>query len=179
MSNGRIIKMFAAQILGFVSLVIVVVITFMKDIRKILVGEITVNLVVGLNYLLLGGYSSAGLAVVSVAHAVVSYMLNKQNKKFPLYLTFIFIAVYVSWTMVSYQSWLDLLPVSCSVLYSIAIIQSQASGYRLVKLANSLIWIVYDVMIAAYSTTITHSFLLVAGIIAIVKLDLMSKEKQA
>ena len=166
------------QILGFLSLILVVLLVFMKDIKLILVGEIIVNIIVGLNFLLLGGYSSAGMSVVAVLYTIISYIYNRKNIKIPMWMLGIFLLLYVAWGVISYQSWIDILPLVCSVLFILAVSQRKASNYRILKVVNSFIYVFYDVFIFAYTTIITHSFLVAAGIFAIIKIDVLSKNKK-
>ena len=156
----------------------VVVVVYMKDMKKILIGEIAVNLVVGANFLLLGGYSGAGMNGVAIVYTFAAYYFNKKDKKLPAWILLLFGELFVGWGAVSYQDWRDILPMVCSVLFVLAVMQKRAARYRFFKVFNALLYLVYDILIGAYTTCLTHSFLLVAGITAIIRLDIMEERKK-
>ncbi len=165
------------EILGLVSLVMVVIIICMKDIRKILIGEIAVNIVVAVSFLLQGGYAAAGMNAAAVIYVIVAFLYNRQDKKMPLWLLLAFGALFVAWGAVAYKDWRDLLPIACSVLFILAVMQKEAAKYRIYKVFNSILYVIYDIVILLYSTVPTHAFLVVVGIFAIIRLDIMPKRK--
>ena len=166
-----------AQILGLVSLVMVVFVVYMKDMKKILIGEIAVNIVVGVNFLLLSGYSGAGMNGVAVIYTLVAYYFNKKDEKLPTWILLLFGAFFVGWGAIAYQDWRDILPMACSVLFVLAVMQKKPARYRFFKVFNSLLYLIYDVLIGAYTTCLTHFFLLAAGIAAIIQLDILEERK--
>lgn len=161
--------------LGLVATAIVIFIVYQKDIRKILIGEIGANFIVALSYLMLNGISGAGICVLATLHTVASYIISKKSKRFPWTLTVGFIVLYTLFTFITYRVPIDLIPYFCTVLFSLAIMQKRPSSYRIFKTANALVWIVYDISVIALSTTLTHAFLLISGIIAIIKMDILKK----
>ncbi len=164
-----------AQGMGIIATVIILYIVHLKNIKKILIGEIAVNLAVALNYILLEGFSGAGLCIIATAHTLVSYYFSKTEKKFPKACMTVFILLYILWTASTYKSMLDILPGISSLLFAFAIMQEQPSRYRILKTLNSFVWIIYDVKIMAYTTVLTHLFLFISSIIAIIRIDVRKK----
>ena len=156
-----------SQIVGLISSAIIIYISFSKDIRKILIGEICVNFTVALTYFLLGGYLGALLCVIATIHTLTSYAYKKKDKKFPVFLTVVFCAVYVILGAIGGETMIDYLPAVCSVLFAFAIIQKNPPAYNIFNATKSAIWVVYDIFIGAYTTGIAHFFVFISAIIAI------------
>lgn len=159
-----------SQTVGIVSSVIIAYIVFMKDIKKILVGEFCVNFTVAVSYFLLGRYLGAGVCVVGTVHSVASYIYKKKNCDFPLGLTSFFIVLYISLATISYQSVIDLMPAVCSVLFGFAIIQKTPQKYNVFNSTKSAVWVIYDILIGAYTTAFAHMIIFVSALAAIYRM---------
>jgi len=168
MTSAQII----AQAIGLFITIVAVIAVNLKSSAKILAAEFIMNGCVVANYLLLGGTSGAYLSVVATVHTTISYVYTHKQKSFPLPLTMLFIAVYLICSALTYARVADLLPAICAVLFAFAIVQKSASKYRLLKCINSFIYVIYDIVILAYTTSLTHGFLFVSALVAIVRLDM-------
>lgn len=56
---------YIAQAIGIITTICSVVVVQFKSIKKILLGQIISNLLVALNYMLLGGLSGAGVCILA------------------------------------------------------------------------------------------------------------------
>ena len=161
------------QIISVIALIISVVIVQFKEVKHILLGEIASNLSVALSFLFLGGMSGAWICIVAAVQSVIIYFLNKYNASNVIrnILTGVFALVYIAGTMLVYQSWIDIISCVCAMLYLMAILQKDGARYRWYMTANSLLWVIYDVMTLAFVNVITHGMLLVSLVIAMLRLD--------
>ena len=165
-----------AQIIGIFVMIVSVVAVNLKSSVKILVAEFIMNAAVVANYLLLGGITGAYLCIVATVHTVISYWYTKKQKVFPPIMTVLFIALYMACSAYTYKSAIDILPAICAVLFALAIVQKKPAGYRMLKCINSFIYVIYDISIMAYTTSLTHGFLFVSALIAIIRLDIKNKK---
>ena len=175
---GYIANMTLADFFSYISLGLAVAIVYMKDIKKILVGEIAINISVAVSFLLKEGYSAAGMNCVAVLYTVIAFIYSKRDEKIPLWQLLSFGTVFVGWGAVTFSDWRDLLPIACSVLFILAVMQKEPARYRFFKVLNSLIYVIYDVAILLYSMVPTHAFLVVMGVAAIIQLDILPKRKK-
>lgn len=161
------------QIISFLALIIAVVIAQFKNVKHILLGQIASNLAVAVSFCFLGGMSGAWICIVAAVQTLIIYFANKHNlaKKKKDILSVLFAFAYIIGTAFVYQSWADIVSCACSLLYILAIIQTDTRKYRWFMAANSLLWIIYDINTAAYVNIITHGMLLVSLIIAMIRLD--------
>lgn len=161
------------QIISILALIISAVIAQFKNVKHILLGEIAANLTVALSFVFLGGLSGAWICIVAALQSLVIYFVNKaewtSQKKNLLSVLFAFI--YIIGTAFVYQGWADIVSCTCSLLYILAIIQTDSKKYRWFMAANSSLWVIYDINTAAYVNIITHGILLVSIIFAMLRID--------
>ena len=170
---------YIAQLVGILTAVCAVVAVQFKSIKNILIGEIIANLLVALNYILLGGLSGAGVCVLATAQTIWIYFLGRKEKKFPLPLNICFMIGYIIVSLLSFNGFPSILSAIAALLYAMSVTQEESKAYRVYMLLNSLVWIVYDVYTHAYTTILTHGFLVISIIIAMVRLDRKQNDKTA
>ncbi len=160
-----------AQALGPVTTVISIVSSQMKSLKAILLLELAANLLVALTYLLVGGDSGAYICLVACIQTTISFLYTRKGRQCPTALTVVFLCIYIGITIVTYQSPTDILPGLCSVTFALSVVQKNAARYRVYMAINSLLWVVYDLIVGAYSTILTHGLLLISLILAMIRLD--------
>lgn len=192
----------ASQIIGIILFIAVIAIGQMKNIKLILVSELVCNTLTVINYLLVGDITSAeninllmtsdsflsamsvlltgGIAAamqcfVALVQALVSYLYTSKEKKFPLWLTVVFLAVYIAVFIPTYTSPKDLLTLAACILYCLAMVQKTSKGYRMFITPNAVLWLVFDLLVGAYTTAITHGFMFVSNVIGIIRHDIRKK----
>ena len=158
-------------------LIVSVVSTQFKEVKHILLGQIASNLLVALSYLFLGGISGAWVCLVAAFQAIVMYGINKReiSERSRLWLMVFFALIYIAGTAIIYQSWRDLVTCGCALLYLMAIMQKNSSKYRRFMVANSSLWVIYDVATLAFVNLITHGMILISLIAAMIRLDWSKK----
>ncbi len=166
-------KFIIGQLISILVLILAIAIVQFKDIRKILPGEITINLLAALSYFFLGGWSGAWICVVASIQTIVLFRESQkeQRKSKRRVLLMIFAGAYVAGTLAVYQSWKDIICCICALLYTMAVMQKKASGYRLFIAANSILWIIYDIKTAAYGNMITHGMVWLSTVGAMMRID--------
>lgn len=166
-----------AQIFGLISVIIGIISFQLKDMKKILICQLLCNAFMVLNYLFLGGISGAGIAFIAIVQSMVFYMYNVQNKKTPLVITISFMMMFVLLSLLTYKSFVDILPCIAAVAFAVSLTQKEASGYRICMLINVLVWVGYDLSVMAYTSIVGRVFFVVSIVSAIVRIDLKKKSK--
>ena len=161
-----------AQIVGVLVTVSAILSTQFRNMKWILIWQIISNLLLSVNLALLGGLSGAGICITATVQTVTVFIFNRRNKKFPLFLTILFSVTYAVCSAYTFKSVYDVLPCIAAIIYALSIIQEKSSLYRVYMIANSLLWVVYDFTVGAYTTILTYVFLLVSIGIAIYRHDL-------
>lgn len=166
-----------AQLVGILSGIVSIVIVQFKKINHILIGEILSNMTIAATYIFVGGISGASLCAAASIHTLVSFCYSKRQKKCPIAVTVLFEALYFACSALSYKGFIDVLSCIAAMLFGLAVVQSSAAKYRILMLFNALLWVVYDIGTKAYTTTLTHSFIAVSILTAIIRIDILEAKK--
>ena len=130
------------------------------------------NLLPVATYLLLGGISAAGMCFIAIFHSIVSFLFNVKEKKPPIYVALLFMAMYITCSAIYYKSPVDIISGAAAVCFCISLTQTNSRAYRLWFVFNPLLWIVYDVLVMAYGNMVMHGIVLVSTVIAIIRIDI-------
>lgn len=166
-----------AQIVGVLTTVVAVATFQFKDVRHILLGNVLSNLMVALQFALLGGLSGAWICIVAALQTVVMYFLDKKENTGTLrrYLLLLFCAMYIAGTCIVYKGWGDIVSCVCALIYVVAILQTDSKSFRKCIFVNASLWIVYDIYTMAYASVLTHGMELVSIITAMLRMDRKKK----
>lgn len=170
-------EFYIAQGISVVTCVLAVITMQFKSMRGILIGQTIVNLTSVLTYVLLGGLSGAGICFVAILQSIVMYILNVKNIKPQLWLTAVFIALFIGCSIVYYKSPMDILSGAAAVLFAISLVQTKASLSRFWFVCNPLLWFIYDVYEGAYVQCIIRVAVFTSTVIAIFRNDITKKQK--
>lgn len=165
-------EFYIAQGISIITTIISVVSTQIKSMKPILVCKIMANLLSVATYLLLGGISAAGMCFIAIFHSIVSFLFNMKEKKPPLYVALLFMAMYIACSAIYYKSPVDIISGAAAVCFCISLTQTNSTAYRLWFVFNPLLWIVYDVLMMAYGNMVMHGIVLVSTIVAIIRIDI-------
>lgn len=161
------------QIMSILSFLMSIILAHFKEVKHILLGEISANLFTALSYLFLGGNSGAWVCIVATIQTFVVYMLNKRNvsEHIQNIITKCFAGIYIIGTIVVFQGWADIVCCVCAFLYIMAITQKQGAKYRYYMAGNCLLWVIYDIYTLAFVNLITHGTKMASLLLAMVRLD--------
>ena len=147
-----------AQVLGILTTAIGIAMVQLKDMRLILGAEILVNALAAITYLLLGGTSALWISLFAILHATINILCQRSGKQPPRPVFFIFSPLYILCCLVTWTGPIDLLPAIASVCFSLSVHQPSPTGYRLCVLGKCSSWIVYNLIIGAYTTIFSQLF---------------------
>ena len=143
-----------------------------KSMTLILLFQIGCNTLISLTYALKDAMSGAGICLIAVVQTVLVFFFQKKNKTFPIYLTGIFVVLYIACSAMTAQGWVDIFSAAAAICYALSVVQTKPSVYRIFMLGNALLWTAYDITAKATIILIlTHSLLALSGLIAMVRLD--------
>ena len=165
-----------SQICGIIVSIAAITSMQLKNIKLIMVCQLVCNGVGALSYILLGGFSGCGIYLVAVAQSIVYYLFRVKEKKAPLWIALIFICGYMGCCVVTYNSPTDLISATAALTCALSLIQEKPSRYRIFMLLNGLIWMIYDINVAAYTMIISHVATTLSATVGIIRLDLKKKE---
>lgn len=165
-----------AQITGIICTIISLSITHFKKLNHIIIGEVVLNAVFGINYALLGAWSGLAVALAATVHSLCVTYFNNNDKKIPLWISFVFVGLYAIITAFTFTGIKDIFPFISSVMFTLAITQKVPLKYRLLKATLSVMWLVYDLCVMSYGSVLTRILSIVSHVIAITRNDIQNKK---
>ena len=148
--------------------------------RGILLFQILANTAFVFHFIFLGAPEGAAMNLISLTRNFVFYQKDRHIKsadnQFWLYM---FTAVTIAAGIITWKSWLSLLPTIGMVLSGFALYSKNPRTNRLVFFPSSPLWLIYDILSHSIAGTITEIFSLISLIIAIVRFDILKKGEAA
>lgn len=150
------------QAMGLASTVCTIILPFFKKKWQILALNIAVNLLLTLNFLLIGQFGSAMfLCLVAVVQSGISIVHNVKNTKVSLAETILFTILYVGFGVfgiltapgfvpeINFPNLLEILPIIGALMLMISVFAPDEQTTRKFLLANALIWTVYTAIVGS------------------------------
>jgi len=174
-------EFYIAQAIGLVVTGLSLVVQHFKKMHRILVMEALVNFLAGVQYLLLAGYSGACISMIGSVNVLCMLAYRKfgnQDSRFvPNLMCVVFGVIHIAFGVWSAYAWYDVFPILGAVFATLAVVQSKAGYYRILRVANAAVWITYCVCSGAYTMILMQSLSICSGVAAILRLDVKRKEK--
>jgi len=120
------------------------------------------NLLVGISYLLVSGFSGAVICFVACVQVVINYFFVVRGRETSELIIFISIILFVFLNVITFKVWYDVLTLMAAIFFVLSVSQSKVKSYRVLYFLNSTVWVIYDFLAGAYGNLITHIVLLIA-----------------
>ena len=166
-----------AQSISIFTALIAILSLQLKNMKAILACQITANLLAGSTYVLLGGLSGAGVSIIAVIQAIVMFILKMKEIEPHFLVTLAFIAAFAAYSIWSYKSPLDLLPMGAAIFYSLSVAQKNPRRFRAFGTINPTFWLAYDIYTLAFVNFLMHFGIFVSGVVGIIRLDIIGRKK--
>ena len=72
----------------------------------------------------------------------------------------------------------DIVPTIAAVLCALALMQKKTSRYRIIILFNGIAWLIYDIIMGAYTMLASRIFTVTSALLGIIRLDILKKEEK-
>jgi len=171
-----------SQILGVIITILAVISTQVTSIKWILIIGITTNTLSGINYLIQGGSSALWVCVIAAVQSVVMYFVNQmemeKRKKGEKWVFGIFLTLYFISFFATLQSWADIIPLVCALLFMMAVLQKDALHYKYWIIFNPMCWIAYELYVRTYTMILLRITLIVSTSISIYLIRKKQKQEK-
>lgn len=154
------------QLLGFFYALFLILSSWGKSVKQILVMQTISFIFKGFHYYLLGGLSGFLTSIISAIRNLIFYKLKKSTV-----LSVIFILLYLIIGFATYQDVFSLIPVLATIFYTIIINKNKENYLRLGLLITSFLWLIYNIYLLSYSGIIVQIINLFSSVLAMIKLD--------
>lgn len=160
-----------AQFFGILVIIANVLSMQMKKKKQIILMFILANLFSAINFVLLQSYSGAIICIFAIVQTFINKIFENKNKQVPRWLIIIYVVISIILGAITFKSYIDILPIICSILYSLTIIQDKEKNIRRISLVNIILWIIYDIVCQAYTAAISDSLMTISTLIGMYRFD--------
>ncbi len=160
-----------AQIFGILGIIASVLSMQFKKRKHILIVLLLLNLFSALNFVFLGSLSSAYVCFFAIIEMIINYIFEKNNKDVSKSVICIYIIINIILGMISYKTLIDILPIACALLYCGTILTKKETNIRKLMLANQSTWLVFDIVVKAYTFSISNILTIISTLIAMKRYD--------
>lgn len=150
----------------------------LKDKLKCLIFFIIGNSLVALSLGMMNAYSGMIVQITFVIETIINYFLERKNEKFqyPIWLIIMYIMIPCIINIFYFSSVWDIFPIAASILFPLAIL-SKGTKLRVLNLVSVAVWIPYNMAFAVYVAVVSCSIFTIMNFMAIVRYDIIKKEK--
>ena len=160
-----------AQFFGILVIIANVLSMQMKNKKQIILMFILANLFSAINFILLQSYSGAIICLFAIIQTFINKIFEKKQQQVPKVIIGIYIVISIILGAITFNSLIDILPIICSILYTITIIQDKEKNIRRISLVNIVLWIIYDIVCQAYTAAISDLLMTISTIVGMYRFD--------
>lgn len=139
----------------------------MKKSVQIFVLAATANFLMGISYLFPGAYSGTAMAFVAALQVTVAAVYSAGGKDFPKKLKPLFFVLYSVCSVMNFKEVYDILPFIAAMFAMASGFQKSPQRIRVFCIANSVVWILYDIIVDA-AALYSHSLYLAVNIVSLI-----------
>lgn len=166
-----------AQIFGILVIITNVLAMQMKDKKQIILLFVFANLFSAINFLLLQSYTGTIICVFAIVQTLVNKVFENKSKNIPIGVILCYVIISIILGLLTFASFIDIIPIICSILYTITIIQKEEKNIRRITLVNIILWIVYDIICLAYTAALSDSLTTISTLVGMYRLDYKREKK--
>ena len=163
---------YVAQFFGVLVIISNVIAMQMKKKKQIIICYVLANLFSSINFYLLNSYSGAIICLFAIFQTFINNYFEKNEKDVPKVLIVLYIIISILLGSITFNNYIDIMPIVCSILYTIIILQKKEANIRKIALINIIIWVVYDILCRAYPLAISDLITTASTIIGIYRFDI-------
>ena len=165
-----------AQIFGVISLIIGVLLFFVKKKPLFISGCFLINLVLGVGYLFLYSYTAAYLCLFASVRYLI-YLLKGKKKFFSgIWIPIFFVITNICISVFTFKAWYDILPSISAVAVCIYPWLDNVKVLKIGTLCIAPLWIVYDIFVGAWASLVMEIVCLVIELVIFISLEIKEKK---
>lgn len=166
-----------SQIFGGVALVLSIISYFFKFKKSFLFIQIIANVFYGfsfaVNFALVAGINT----FIYIFKVIILYIYERKEKNPPIYLIFIFTALYILVGIIFFNSYLDILVMITPIMFTIAFYMKNMQTVRYFMLLPNAILVLYAIICQIYTTALLDLLDFTVIIISIIKFHINKKQE--
>ena len=167
-----------AQLFGILVILTNILAMQQKNKNQIIFLFILANLFSSINFILLNSYTGTTICFFAIIQTLINKIFEKKEQPVPKIVILLYIVISIILGLITFNSFVDILPIICSILYTITIIQDKEKNIRKITLINIILWIIYDVVCLAYTAALSDLLTAISTLIGMYRLDYKKAKKK-
>ena len=168
-------QFYIAQGIGFIGMTLAFISFQQNDKRKFLWIQAITSTTFATHFILLGAFTGMSVNFAAVPRNLI-FARNLEKKQQFLW-TEVFIAVFVTLGVFTWESPFSLFPIFAMSMSTIVFSLKEPRYIRFLSLPISAFWITYNVISFSVAGVLTESFCVCSILIAIIRFDILKKTK--
>lgn len=166
-----------AQCVGIVALILACLSFQVKTSKGILRLQVIANCLWITHYLLIeDGNTGAILNLFAAVRNVTYFYLNKKEKGNRMYYSIGFAILCIALSLMTYESWVSLLPMVGSTLQTFAMSCRKANNLRWMTLSGMPFWLSYNILVHSTAGAITETISIISILIGLIRYRKVKEE---
>lgn len=164
------------QVTGAIALILVCISYFLHSKNNFLIFQVFANIFYALSFVFTGSLVAGIGTFISIFRVLLFYILERKNQNIPFFLIIIFSAVYIINGIIFFKSYLDIIPICTSILFTVAMWMKNIQFVRYFMILPNVLIAIYALLCQAYVTACLDFIEAIVVIIAIIKYHLEQKK---
>ena len=160
-------RFWIAQFFGLCGLGFMVYGLFSKNKDRMLRCVILNGLSFSIEYLLLSAYSGMGSNLFGVVRTYICLKKESDPRLNQKMVLLAIMMVYLVIGIFSFDGWISILPILAEEIYVVSLWQTRVQSIRLGTAAMVILWLIYDLVVAAYPSAVCDLIVLISSILSI------------
>ena len=166
-----------SQIFGGTALIGTIIGDNQSNKVKVLIAFIFSNVMYSLQYLCLGDMAGFETSLMGALRVFTYYLFEKHTNKKPLWILLLFFAIIVVIGYRTYQGFYNNYIVAATLLITWALWQNNMRVFRVCAVILPVLYFIYNCYVGAYIGLVTTVIEFIGAWVAIIRLDILKKEK--
>lgn len=166
-----------AQILAVVAFGLDTLAMQCKRKSGILIMGIASNMTYALEYAFLGAWTGAISLAIGTVRNITYFIFEKKELKPNIYVLVIFISLLIGAGVYTWENVSSLLPMIAIITWTVASWQDNTKWMRIAEIMICIMWIIYDLLVGAYTSCLTEFIILSSAAIGLFRHDRKKKEE--
>lgn len=160
-----------AQIFGGVALILVCISYFLKKKVNFLILQIFADVFYAGAFFVVGANVAGIVTAISIVRNITLFFKEKYDLKYIDYTVFIFIALYVVFTILFWNGILDIIPLISSILFALCFMIKDLQKMRYFLIIPNAIVLVYNILCTTYTSAVLDFIEIIVIIVALINFN--------
>ena len=176
MVHQIIMEFILAQIFGIIALILICIGYFLKTKSRFMIIQIIANIFYASAFFVVEAYVGAVITSISIFRCIYLYFAEKKSFKYKFHFLPIFIALYITVTIVFWASPFDIMPLISSTIFTLAYTLKDMQRMRFILIIPNVILIAYNIFTTTYASALLDLLEFIVIIVSIIKFHIQNKK---